>query len=415
MFIYRMEGIVLKNYFSSIVIKKGFITLFLIFIYVLCSRLTLPFIDLNSRDFLGGSTAYLAFSTAITGGDLRSLSIFSVGLSPWMSSMILWQMFSLSKRLNLASGSAEVQDRRKMYLTLTIALIQSLALVVNLPIKDNYNTLLVLILNTTLLIAGTFFLIWLSDINSTMGIGGYFAILLTSMILYLPQDIMESIQKLGIPMWIVVILGAMGIVFAYLIAIFYRARYRIPVNKIGLHSRFKRYSYFEIMLNPAGGMPFMYVMSLISLPTYLFLLLQLVDPGNSVYQHISSQYATGKPLWIYTYIATLFIFSIAFAFVNISGERVAERMKNSGEYIYGVYPGEATSNFINNLVFRFAIVGGIFNVLFAGLPMLFVLVDEQLLRVSMIPGLFMILSGMIFNIKDEIKALKLNETYKPLI
>ena len=302
-----------------------------------------------------------------------------------------------------------------MSLTLIIALIQSLALAVNLPIKDNYNSFLVLILNTLLLIAGTFFLIWLSDINSTMGIGGYLAILLTSMVLYLPQDIIESIQKLGISMWIITLLGIMGIVFAYLIAIFYRARYRIPVNKIGLHSRFKRYSYFDIMLNPAGGMPFMYVMSLISLPTYLFLLLQLVDPGNSVYQHISSQYATGKPLWIYTYIATLFIFSIAFAFVNISGERVAERMKNSGEYIYGVYPGEATSNFINNLVFRFAIVGGIFNVLFAGLPMLFVLVDEQLLRVSMIPGLFMILSGMIFNIKDEIKALKLNETYKPLI
>ena len=302
-----------------------------------------------------------------------------------------------------------------MYLTLTIALIQSLALVVNLPIKDNYNTLLVLILNTTLLIAGTFFLIWLSDINSTMGIGGYLAILLTSMILYLPQDIMESIQKLGIPMWIIVILGAMGAVFAYLIAIFYRARYRIPVNKIGLHSRFKRYSYFEIMLNPAGGMPFMYVMSLINLPTYLFLLLQLVNPENTVYQHIIFQYATGKPLWIYTYIATLFVFSIAFAFVNISGERVAERMKSSGEYIYSVYPGEDTSNFINNLVFKFAIVGGIFNVLFAGLPMLFVLVDEQLLRVSMIPGLFMILSGMIFNIKDEISALKLNETYKPLI
>ena len=405
----------MKRFFSSIAVKKGLGTLFLLFIYVLGSRITLPFIDLNSRDFLGGATAYLAFSTAITGGNLRSLSIFSVGLSPWMSSMILWQMFSFSKRLNLASGSSEVQDRRKMYLTLTIALIQSLALAVNLPIKDNYNTLLVLLLNTTLLIAGTFFLIWLSDINSVIGVGGSIVILLTSMIIYIPQDIVQSIQKLGIPMWIIVILGAMGIVFAYLIAIFYRARYRIPVNKIGLHSRFKRYSYFDIMLNPAGGMPFMYVMSLISLPTYLFLLLQLVDPGNSVYQHISSQYATGKPLWIYTYIATLFIFSIAFAFVNISGERVAERMKNSGEYIYGVYPGEATSNFINNLVFRFAIVGAIFNVLFAGLPMLFVLVDEQLLRVSMIPGLFMILSGMIFNIKDEIKALKLNETYKPLI
>ena len=405
----------MKRFFSSIAVKKGLGTLFLLFIYVLGSRITLPFIDLNSRDFLGGATAYLAFSTAITGGNLRSLSIFSVGLSPWMSSMILWQMFSFSKRLNLASGSSEVQDRRKMYLTLTIALIQSLALAVNLPIKDNYNTLLVLLLNTTLLIAGTFFLIWLSDINSVIGVGGSIVILLTSMIIYIPQDIVQSIQKLGIPMWIIVILGAMGIVFAYLIAIFYRARYRIPVNKIGLHSRFKRYSYFDIMLNPAGGMPFMYVMSLLNLPTYLFLLLQLFDPGNPVYQQITIQYAMGKPLWIYTYIATLFVFSIAFAFVNISGEQVAERMKKSGEYIYGIYPGEDTSKYINNLVFKFAIVGGIFNVLFAGLPMLFVLVDEQLLRVSMIPGLFMILSGMIFNIKDEIRALKLNETYKPLI
>ena len=405
----------MKRFFSSIAVKKGLGTLFLLFIYVLGSRITLPFIDLNSRDFLGGATAYLAFSTAITGGNLRSLSIFSVGLSPWMSSMILWQMFSFSKRLNLASGSSEVQDRRKMYLTLTIALIQSLALAVNLPIKDNYNTLLVLLLNTTLLIAGTFFLIWLSDINSVIGVGGSIVILLTSMIIYIPQDIVQSIQKLGIPMWIIVILGAMGIVFAYLIAIFYRARYRIPVNKIGLHSRFKRYSYFDIMLNPAGGIPFMYVMSLINLPTYLLLLLQLFDPGNPVYQQITIQYAMGKPLWIYTYIATLFVFSIAFAFINISGEQVAERMKKSGEYIYGIYPGEDTSKYINNLVFKFAIVGGIFNVLFAGLPMLFVLVDEQLLRVSMIPGLFMILSGMIFNIKDEIRALKLNETYKPLI
>ena len=405
----------MKRFFSSIAVKKGLGTLFLLFIYVLGSRITLPFIDLNSRDFLGGATAYLAFSTAITGGNLRSLSIFSVGLSPWMSSMILWQMFALSKRLNLASGSAEVQDRRKMYLTLIIALIQSLALAVNLPIKDNYNTLLVLLLNTTLLIAGTFFLIWLSDINSVIGVGGSIVILLTSMIIYIPQDIIQSIQKLGIPMWIIEILGAMGIVFAYLIAIFYRARYRIPVNKIGLHSRFKRYSYFDIMLNPAGGMPFMYVMRLINLPTYLLLLLQLFDPGNPVYQQITIQYAMGKPLWIYTYIATLFVFSIAFAFVNISGEQVAERMKKSGEYIYGIYPGEDTSKYINNLVFKFAIVGGIFNVLFAGLPMLFVLVDEQLLRVSMIPGLFMILSGMIFNIKDEIRALKLNETYKPLI
>ena len=90
-------------------------------------------------------------------------------------------------------------------------------------------------------------------------------------------------------------------------------------------------------------------------------------------------------------------------------------MKKSGEYIYGVYPGEETSRFINSLVFRFSIVGGIINVVMAGLPMLLVLSDEKLLRVAMIPGLFLMLNGMIFNVKDEVKALRMNETYKPLI
>jgi len=51
-----------KKIYSSIAVKKGLITLFLLFIYVVGSRITLPFVDLNSRDFLGGSTAYLAFS-----------------------------------------------------------------------------------------------------------------------------------------------------------------------------------------------------------------------------------------------------------------------------------------------------------------------------------------------------------------
>ena len=104
----------MKKIYSSIAVKKGLTTLFLLFIYVLGSRITLPFVDLNSRDFLGGATAYLAFSTALLGGNLRSLSLFSIGLSPWMSSMILWQLLSFSKKLNISSVAVEVQDRRKM-------------------------------------------------------------------------------------------------------------------------------------------------------------------------------------------------------------------------------------------------------------------------------------------------------------
>lgn len=401
--------------YSSIAVKKGLASLFLLFIYVLGSRLTLPFVDLNSRDFLGGSTAYLAFSTALLGGNLRSLSIFSIGLSPWMSSMILWQLLSFSKKLNITSVAVEVQDRRKMYLTLVIALIQSLALSLNLPIQHLYSSLLVIIMNTLLLISGAFFLIWLSDLNARLGVGGSVVILLASIVLNIPQDVLNTLQIVRISTGIILLIILSSIVLTYMMVLMYRARYRIPVHKIGLRSRFKRYSYFEIMLNPAGGMPFMYVMSFLSLPTYIFLLLQTLFPQTSIFYEISSEYGIGKPLWIYSYITMIFLFSIAFSFVNMSGDQISDRMKKSGEYIYGVYPGEETSRFINRLVFRFSIISGTFNVFMAGTPMLLVLSDEKLLKIAMIPGLFMTFGGMIFTIKDEMKALRLNETYKPLI
>ncbi|VOG51755.1 preprotein translocase subunit SecY [Streptococcus pneumoniae] len=401
--------------YSSIVVKKGLFTLFLLFIYVLGSRMTLPFVDLNTKDFLGGSTAYLAFSAALTGGNLRSLSIFSVGLSPWMSAMILWQMFSVSKRLGLTSTSIEIQDRRKMYLTLMIAVIQSLAVSLRLPVQSSYSAILVVLMNTLLLIAGTFFLVWLSDLNASMGIGGSIVILLSSIVLNIPQDVLETFQTVHIPTGIVVLLVFMTIIFSYLLALMYRARYLVPVSKIGLHNRFKRYSYLEIMLNPAGGMPYMYVMSFLSVPTYLFILLGFIFPNHSGLMTLSKEFMIGKPLWVYVYISVLFLFSIIFAFVTMNGEEIADRMKKSGEYIYGIYPGADTSRFINRLVLRFSVIGGLFNVVMAGGPMLFVLFDEKLLRLAMIPGLFMMFGGMIFTIRDEVKALRLNETYKPLI
>ena len=391
------------------------LTIGFLFVYVLGSRLILPFIDMNSKDFLGGATAYLAFSTAVTGGNLRSLSLFSVGLSPWMSSMILWQMLSFSKKLGLASGTIEIQNRRQMYLTLFIALIQSLAISLNLPVQSSFPTVLVIILNTCLLIAGALFLVWLSDLNAQLGVGGSIVILLASIILNIPQDILSTFQLVRISMGMILFIVLISILLTYMMVLMYRARYRIAVHKIGLRSRFKRYSYFEIMLNPAGGMPFMYVMSFLGLPTYIFLLLQTLFPRSSVFSELSAQYGVGKPLWIYSYIAMIFLFSIAFAFVNMSGDQISDRMKKSGEYIYGVYPGEETSRFINQLVFRFSLIGAFFNVIMAGGPMLFVLYDEKLLRLAMIPGLFMMFGGMIFTVRDEVKALRLNETYKPLI
>ncbi len=407
----------MKSFFKPVIIKKFLWTLFFLFIYVLGTKLTLPFIDMSKAAAMDGTSTTLNYATALMGGNLRSMSLFSVGLSPWMSSMLIWQMFAVSKRLGLSKLPLEVQERRRMLLTLVIALIQSVALVLNLPLQEAgaVDMTTIMVLDTLVLMAGTYFLIWLTDLNAAMGLGGSIMIVMASMIAYIPQDIWNSIQELKISsLWLTLML-VFSLVFLYLAVTVERSKYRIPVNKINIHNRFKKYSYLDIRLNPAGGMPIMYAMTLVSIPQYFLLIIHFLQPNNQLIEQWIEALSMGSPAWFILYLLTIFILALAFAFINISGDQIAERMQKSGEYIENVYPGGATRRYINGLVTYFALVGAFYLMLISGLPMIVVLLDIRYLRLSMIPGIFMIFIGMVFSIKDEVDALTLNDRYRSLL
>ncbi|RSI17273.1 preprotein translocase subunit SecY [Streptococcus sanguinis] len=407
----------MKSFFKPVIIKKFLWTLFFLFIYVLGTKLTLPFIDMSKAAAMDGTSTTLNYATALMGGNLRSMSLFSVGLSPWMSSMLIWQMFAVSKRLGLSKLPLEVQERRRMLLTLVIALIQSVALVLNLPLQEagGVDMTTIMVLDTLVLMAGTYFLIWLTDLNAAMGLGGSIMIVMASMIAYIPQDIWNSIKELKISsLWLALML-VFSLVFLYLAVTVERSKYRIPVNKINIHNRFKKYSYLDIRLNPAGGMPIMYAMTLVSIPQYFLLIIHFLQPNNQLIDQWIEALSMGSPAWFILYLLTIFILALAFAFINISGDQIAERMQKSGEYIENVYPGGATRRYINGLVTYFALVGAFYLILISGLPMMVVLLDIRYLRLSMIPGIFMIFIGMVFSIKDEVDALTLNDRYRSLL
>lgn len=407
----------MKSFFKPVIIKKFLWTLFFLFIYVLGTKLTLPFIDMSKAAAMDGASTTLNYATALMGGNLRSMSLFSIGLSPWMSSMLIWQMFAVSKRLNLSKLPMEVQERRRMLLTLVIALIQSVALVLNLPLQEagGVDITTIIFLDTLVLMAGTYFLIWLTDLNAAMGLGGSIMIVMASMIAYIPQDIWNSIKELKISsLWLALML-VFSLVFLYLAVTVERSKYRIPVNKINIHNRFKKYSYLDIRLNPAGGMPIMYAMTLVSIPQYFLLIIHFLQPEKQLIEQWIEALSMGSPAWFILYLLTIFILALAFAFINISGDQIAERMQKSGEYIENVYPGGATRRYINGLVTYFALVGAFYLILISGLPMMVVLVDIRYLRLSMIPGIFMIFIGMVFSIKDEVEALTLNDRYRSLL
>lgn len=392
--------------------NRFFWTILFVFIYVLGSKISLPFVDLSKALNVNETIARgLELTSASTGGTLRGLSVFSTGLSPWMSSMILWKMFSVSKRFNLEKMSTEIIERRKMYLALALAIIQALAISIYLPLQTNLDPLLVICLNTMIMVAGTFFLVWLSDLNAALGLGNSFVIIMAGMILYLPEDIMGILSKINIPLiWYISGLGFV-LVFVYTAVLMEYARYRIPVNKLGIHNNLQSYTFLDLKLNPAGGMPFMYAMTLVSIPQYILLLVLYLDPNASWAVQLSKKIVLGEPLWILLYILMICFLSFAFAFINVNGEEVADKMMKNSEYIDSVYPGPETRKYINGAVLRLTAFGTFYIFLFTALPFLILLWDKELLRLAMIPGTFLMFIGMISNIREEIRALQVNQRY----
>ena len=392
--------------------NRFFWTILFVFIYVLGSKISLPFVDLSKALNVNETIARgLELTSASMGGTLRGLSVFSTGLSPWMSSMILWKMFSVSKRFNLEKMSTEIIERRKMYLALALAIIQALAISIYLPLQTNLDPLLVICLNTMIMVAGTFFLVWLSDLNAALGLGNSFVIIMAGMILYLPEDIMGILSKINIPLiWYISGLGFV-LVFVYTAVLMEYARYRIPVNKLGIHNNLQSYTFLDLKLNPAGGMPFMYAMTLVSIPQYILLLVLYLDPNASWAVQLSKKIVLGEPLWILLYILMICFLSFAFAFINVNGEEVADKMMKNSEYIDSVYPGPETRKYINGVVLRLTAFGTFYLFLFTALPFLILLWDKELLRLAMIPGTFLMFIGMISNIREEIRALQVNQRY----
>ena len=388
-------------------------TILFVFVYVLGSKITLPFVDLAKVLNVNEGTARgLELTSAIMGGNLRGLSIFALGLSPWMSSMILWRLFTVSKRHNLERTSSDLVERRKMYLTLALALVQSLAVSLYLPLETDLSPLLVVSLNALIMIAGTFFLVWLADLNTALGLGNSIVIMMAGMLLYLPEDVLGTLSKSGLPAYSLLFLLLLA--FMYMVVCIEYARYRIPVNKLGIHNSLKAHTFLDVKLNPAGGMPFMYAMTLVSIPQYIFLLVQAINLHASWAGTIAKELVIGEPAWIFLYGLMMVLLSFAFAFVTVNGEEIADKMMKNSEYIDFVYPGEETRRYINRIVFRLTVFGTLYLILFTVLPFLLLLWDRGLLRLVMIPGSFLMFVGMISTIREEVRALRVNQRYTRL-
>ena len=400
-----------KDTLINFFVPKFLWTMFILITYMIGSAIPIP---------LGGTMAeaksnyVLQLASNATGGDISNLTLLSLGLGPWMSSMIIWQVLVMIKPLGLGSLSERESGYLRNILILFLSIVQSIGIVLSFKMNVDYETKVGVVI---MLIAGGFLTVWLAYLNAAKGVGGSMLIMLFKMITGVEQQLGETfkmLSKISNGKWIMVLVALAILILVIMSVIMERSEYRIPVTRVMINNDLNKDSYIPIKVNTGGGMAIMFAMSLFMIVSYLLQIIAHHFPVGFL-----KTFAKGVSMYSFAgatlYVIVLFSLSIMFGFVNIDAGQIAEGLRNSGDYIKNVKPGKDTKRYLTKYVAFFSIVGSIYITLVAGGPLYIGAMQPKYAKVVMIPGIAMMCFGMIFNVQEQIRAAKSLYSYKKWI
>lgn len=400
-----------KDTLINFFVPKFLWTMFILITYMIGSAIPIP---------LGGTMAeaksnyVLQLASNATGGDISNLTLLSLGLGPWMSSMIIWQVLVMIKPLGLGSLSERESGYLRNILILFLSIVQSIGIVLGFKMNVDYETKVGVVI---MLIAGGFLTVWLAYLNAAKGIGGSMLIMLFKMITGVEQQLGETfkmLSKISNGKWIMALVALTILILVIMSVIMERSEYRIPVTRVMINNDLNKDSYIPIKVNNGGGMAIMFAMSLFMIVNYLLQIIAHHFPVGFL-----KTFAKGVSMYSFAgatlYVIVLFALAIMFGFVNIDAGQIAEGLRNSGDYIKNVKPGKDTKRYLTKYVAFFSIVGSIYITLVAGGPLYIGAIQPKYAKVVMIPGIAMMCFGMIFNVQEQIRAAKSLYSYKKWI
>ena len=354
--------------------KRIYFTLFCLGFFALGINITIPWASTIYEEL-----GFLEIFNLMSGGGLQSFSIFGLGVSPYITASIITQLLQMDiipyfKELK-EQGYVGRQKINKItrYLGIIIAFIQAYAISV---FYLNTNDVMVMLKTSLVMTAGTAFLLWMGDQITQKGIGNGQSLLIMAGILISMPNVFTSVYNtfingnmeigLGITLFIVYIicyiLIIVGIIWVQL------AERRIPVqySKRTTSAYGAQQSFLPIKINSAGVIPVIFASVITTIPGTIVALTGNEAAINFVNNYIIYTSPTGFLL----YIILIFAFSYFYTFLSMNPEEMSKNLNKNGGYIPGVRPGADTSGYISKCLSRITLVGAIFLVILAGLPVL---------------------------------------------
>lgn len=374
----------------------------ILFIYMLGSNVPIPFARMTHMYVTMLNKTPVGMMSILSGANLSRLSLFSIGLSPFMTSMMVIQLMTMAHLFWIDTLSMNQVMMLQQWVTLVLAIVSAAAMTFMFHLTGNFYQALAVILVWT---AGSMFVLWLGVMNMRFGIGGTMTLVLFNMILGSLQPLQRSLRLLTTLDHSAFILAAL-IIFGLVDCIFWvafnRTYYRADLIDVSLRSSVKPLT-MPFGLNLGGMMTYMIGMAILTIPIIL------LQASGGKLRFLTFRFQ----LW-FCLLTSFFLFYF-FAFMQMNPRDQAKGLRDKNNYVLGVRPGKPTARFIRNHLLFTCFPGALLNSLqltlgiigsqFLGKYTAFALIPMDIVMVVMFMNV----------IKDQFLVLTVPKRYQSLM
>lgn len=374
----------IQSIFSNQELKKKFLFTAIIFlIFRLLAHIPVPAVDVDRLQTLFAGNQFLSFLNIFAGGTLASFSVVAVGISPYITASIIFQLggmvFPKLKEMQKdgEAGRAKITQYTRL-VSVPLAVIQSISIIALLNSQQlitNFEPL-PLVAMVVSLVAGAMTMMWLGELVTEHGIGnGISMVLFAGIVSQLPvalgqtASIVDSQQFLVLSTFVVLFLAVIALI-VFMNEAIRKVNIHYAKRVRGSRTYGGQVTHLPIRVNVAGVMPIIFAVSLMLVPTFLARI--MVASGNESFinwgQKLTVWFATTSPVYMIVYFLIVFGFTFFSALIFFNAEDISSELKKSGAFVPGIRPGGPTKKFLEFVVTRITLVGAIFLGMIAILP-----------------------------------------------
>ena len=396
----------LKNVFKKGELRQKVIfTLGILFVYRLGAAITIPSVNTGALSASDATNGIFGIMNLIGGGTLERFSLFSLGVSPYITSSIIIELLSmdvipvLSQWRKEGNTGKKKKDRVTRYVTLFLAALQGGVL--TYAFDTGYNILSdssiwTYIYVVIIMIAGSMLAVWLGDQITNKGIGnGVSLLIFTGIVSNLPTSFITTFNNLvdtsgkAIDMWLGIGWYALFVIVYLSIVIFVvfneGAVRKIPIiyaTSSNTTMRTKDQTHMPIKINSSGVIPVIFASSVLAAPRTIVSFMETSD----VTSWINTIFNYQEPVGFVVYILMIIGFTFFYSNLQIDAEKISDDLKKNGGSIPGVRTGEDTKTYIKKVLNRITVVGSLSLCIIAAIPIITPIIWSQTANASLSLG-----------------------------